>query len=303
MRIASTQYHTTMNTAMHTAQGRLEKVMQQMARGDRVLLPSDDPIASVRLARIAREEAALAQYRDNIAALSVRLRQNEVYLEGIGNDLQQMRDLMVWAADGGNTSADLNAMAGSLTALRDSIVATVNSRDQEGRYVFSGTAVNTPTLTVDTTAAVGSRYTLTGNTGVQQVVVGNGFTQVSNTTLVDVDVFLNQLDLSIQSFSGTGVNVNDPAVRTELTTTFNQLDTFFSGVSACIAQLGGAMTTLETLDVTHANVSLSNKQATLNLGQLDYGDAAVKLNGYSSALQATQKAYAKVSALSLFDVM
>ena len=30
--------------------------------------------------------------------------------------------------------------------------------------------------------------------------------------------------------------------------------------------------------------------------ELDYGDAAVKLNGYTTAVQATQKAYAKVSA-------
>ena len=63
------------------------------------------------------------------------------------------------------------------------------------------------------------------------------------------------------------------------------------------------MNTLSTLDTTHANVSLSNKQAALTLGQLDYADAAVKFNGYSAALQATQKAYAKVSALSLFDVI
>ena len=41
----------------------------------------------------------------------------------------------------------------------------------------------------------------------------------------------------------------------------------------------------------------------LALGELDYGEAAVRLNGYTVAVQATQKAYAKVSALSLFDVL
>ncbi len=39
------------------------------------------------------------------------------------------------------------------------------------------------------------------------------------------------------------------------------------------------------------------------MGQLDYADAEVKLNGYTTALQATQKAYAQVSKLSLFDVL
>jgi len=50
-------------------------------------------------------------------------------------------------------------------------------------------------------------------------------------------------------------------------------------------------------------VSLSNQQAMVTLGQLDYGAAAVQLNGYTTAVQATQKAYAKVSALSLFDLI
>jgi flagellar hook-associated protein 3 FlgL len=57
------------------------------------------------------------------------------------------------------------------------------------------------------------------------------------------------------------------------------------------------------MDTNHSNVSLSNQQALIDLGQLDYGDAAVKLNGYTSAVQATQKAYAQVSKLSLFDVV
>ena len=95
MRVASTQFHTTMNTALQMAQSRVEKVMQQMATGQRVLLPSDDPIASVRLARLSREESALDQYRDNIGALAVRLRQNEVLLDGMSRDMLQMRDLLV----------------------------------------------------------------------------------------------------------------------------------------------------------------------------------------------------------------
>ncbi len=303
MRVASTQFHTTMNTALQMAQSRVEKVMQHMATGQRVLLPSDDPIASVRLARLSREESALDQYRDNIGALAVRLRQNEVLLDGMSRDMLQMRDLLVWAADGSNTADDLQAMAGSLVALRDSLYASANSRDQEGRYLFSGTASHSPTIGFDALAAPGARYTFTGNTALQQVVVGNGVTQAANVPLDEMAAFLNQLDLSIADLTTPGVTVNDPAVRGRLTTTMVQLDVTLGSVSARIARLGGAQVTLDTLDTGHANVSLSNKQAVLALGQLDYGDAAVRLNGYTIALQATQKAYARVSALSLFDVV
>jgi flagellar hook-associated protein 3 FlgL len=70
-----------------------------------------------------------------------------------------------------------------------------------------------------------------------------------------------------------------------------------------IAQSGGAQKILTTLDGNHANVSLSNKMALTKIEQLDYGLAATDLNGYTTALQSTYKAYAKIGAMSLFDVL
>ncbi len=128
MRIATTQFHATMNTALQNANARLEHVMQQMSTGQRLLLPSDDPISNVRLSRMAREDAALTQYRDNISALSTRLMQNETALGSMVQDMLQVRDLLVWARDGSNTSEDVNAMASSLTALRDSLFYSSNSK-------------------------------------------------------------------------------------------------------------------------------------------------------------------------------
>lgn len=303
MRVASTQFHATMNTALQNANSRLEGILQQMSNGLRVQKPSDDPIASVRIARLTREEAALDQYLENIGALRSRLGQNEELLDGMSRDVMQARDLMVWAADGTNTTQDLQAMSTSLVALRDSLMYSANSIDQEGRYLFSGTATATAPMAFNGAAAAGARYTFAGNTDPQRVVVGNGVTQDANVHLQEMADVLNRLDLAIDALQTPGATANDPAVRTVLVGTLNGLDTGLDAVSAKIARLGGAQTTLETLETNHANVSLSNKQAMITLGQLDYGDAAVTLNGYTTAVQATQKAYAKVSALSLFDTI
>lgn len=303
MRIASTQYHSTMNTAMQNASSKLEDVMQQIASGQKLLKPSDDPITSVRLSRLTREDAALSQFRDNIGALKSRLQQNESLLTSMNGDMQQARDLMVWAADGGNNSADVAAMASSLEALRDSLYFAANSQDQEGRYLFSGTLTSTATVGFNGAAAPGSRYSFNGNLADQKVVVGNGVTQVANVTLQEMAGMLNQLDSTIATLQTPGVNVSTPAVHTQLGTTLTMIDTTMGAISSKVARLGGAQNILDTLDINHANVSLSNKQAYLSLGQLDYGDAAVRLNGYTTAVQATQKAYSKVSALSLFNVL
>lgn len=303
MRIASTQYHATMGSALETASVAVENLMQQMASGQRLLRPSDEPVTSVRLARLAREEANLDQYRSNIGALKSRLQQNETYLDGMTKDMMQARELLVWAADGSNSSEDINAMAGSLQSLRDSLFYSTNNRDHEGRYLFSGTAVSTPTITYDAAAAVGSRYSFTGNVDVQKVVVGNGVTQDANVTLSEMATLLNQLDQTSATLAAPGADVNTPAVHAIVAAGLDGLDSALNSIGGKIASLGGAQDILETMETNHANVSLSNKQAVITLGQLDYGEAAVQLNAYTVALEATQKAYGKVSALSLFNVI
>jgi flagellar hook-associated protein 3 FlgL len=231
------------------------------------------------------------------------LTQNEVYLTSMSNDMLSVRDLLVWAGDGSNTSEDVSAMAQSLQPLLDSMFYVTNSSDAEGRYIFSGTAVDSPTVTYDPAAPVGSRYSYTGNTEAQRVAVGPGVTQPSNVTLPEMAGMMNQIERVLTTLQTPGVNVNDPAVRADITAAMNSLDNVIESISGRIAGLGGAQNILSTLETSHANVSLSNKQAALTLGQLDYSDAAVKLNGYTTAVQATQKAYAQVSKLSLFDVI
>ncbi len=303
MRVSSTQYHATMGAALQSANTRLEFVMQQMASGLRIQLPSNDPINSVRISRLTREEAALDQYRENIGALRSRLQQNETSLDAMTQDILNARDLMVWAADGSNSPEDAKALAQSLDALRDSLFYSGNARDQEGRYLFSGTATATPSLTRDDAALPGARYSYTGNTELQHVVVGNGVTQIANTTLPEMAELLNRLERASHELQQPGMSLSDPAVRAAVVAAIDGIDDAIDAVGTKIAAIGGRQNILDTLENNHGNVSVSNQQAMTTLGQLDYADAAVRLNGYTQAVQATQKAYAKVSALSLFDVI
>jgi flagellar hook-associated protein 3 FlgL len=302
MRIASSQYAVTMNTALQDTSAKVEHLTAQMASGLKIQVPSDDPLASVRLARLSREDSVVSQYRANISSLKTRLTTNETYLDGLTADMQQARDLLVWGADGSNSPSDEAAMSSSLKSLQDSLYFTCNTKDAEGRYIFSGTATATPTITYNAGAPAGSRYTFTGNTTKENVVVGSGITQSANVSLEEMATLLNQID-TVQGTLTPGADVNNPAVHAVVTGGISAIDTAMDSISSKIAGLGGAQNILATLDSNHANVSEANQQAAIDIGQLDYGDAATQLNSYTTALQATQKAYAKVSQLSLFDIL
>lgn len=303
MRIASSQYQSLMNQSLQNNQERIAHLTQQIASNKRILVPSDDPVDSVRLARLAREEATVQQYRDNIASIQIRMTKTEGYLSNMTDEVIQGRDLLVWALDGSNTSDDLNAMVSPLESLRDSVLYNANSIDQEGNYNFSGTLTKTAPIAYDPAAPLGSRYSYVGNTNAQNVVVGNGITQPGNQNLQGIEQLLNHLDRTIATLKTPGVSANDPAVRPVLAGALEGFDEALNLVSSKVATLGGSQNILKTLDANHANISLSNKTAITDIGTLDVGEAATALNAYSTALQATYKAYGRIGTMSLFSVL
>jgi flagellar hook-associated protein 3 FlgL len=274
-----------------------------MASGNKIQVPSDDPVTAVRLSRLNREEALIGQYRDNISSIKIRLSSNESYLQSMVNDITQSHDLLVWAADGSNTTEDLQSMVNTMTSLRDSIYYSANEKDQQGNYVFSGTLTSTPALTYDATAPAGSRYTYTGNTGDQKSVIGNGITQTINENVSGLETLLNQMDATIDALSQPGVKATDTALQSVIKANMDGAESTMDQLASKIANIGGSQNIMETLDGNHANVSLSNQTAILNLGSLDMTEAATELNGYNNALQASYKAYSKITNLSLFNVL
>jgi len=303
MRIASSQFEATMNRGLEFNQENISKLDAQMATGNAITLPSDDPISAVRLSRLEREEGTVNQYRDNIGSLKTRLSNSESYLTGVVNDITQARDQLVWASDGSNSSADLNSMVSTLQSVRDSVLYAANTKDAEGHYIFSGNQTNNPAITYNAAAPVGSRYTYTGDTGQQEVTVGNGVTQAANVNVSGLDDYLNKLDTAISQLQTPGITVADPTLAASLKAALDGSDTGLSLVSSKIANLGGTQNIIATLDTNHANVSLSNQTAMGDIGNLDYAVATTQLSGYNLALQASYKAYAKISSLSLFNVI
>ena len=303
MRIATTQYQSTMNQSLQNNQERITFLTQQLATNKRILVPSDDPVDSVRLARLGREEATIQQYRDNIASIQIRLSKTEGYLSNMTTEMIAGRDTIVWASDGGNAPDDLKAMISPLEALRESLFYGANTIDHEGHYVFAGTLTATAPVKYDASAPIGSRYSFVGNTNTQDVVVANGITQAGNENLQGMEKLLNQLDATISVLKASSVSANDPALRATVKANLDGFDDALNLVTGKIATIGGVQNIMKTLDANHANVSLSNKMAITDIGALDVGEAATALNGYSTALQATYKAYSRIGTMSLFSVL
>lgn len=304
MRITNAQITATMHNSMNGNSAQLGKIMQQLATNKRLLLPSDDPIASVRVMRVQREEASLEQYRKNIDNVSGSLSTQEANLISMSDAMLNVRDRLLWAANGSNTSEDLAAIAGELENLEKTLFSAINVRDEEGRYLFSGTLSDTPAATYDTATET---YSVTGNDKHRQAAVANGVLLAENVTAHSVfgaglDM-LNELHGLVATLNDPLLDASDPAVRAQIETTINQLDTTHNKLLATVTELGGRQNTLTLLSDSNDEVSLVNKKIEGELSNLDYAGATIDLNNYQLALQATQKTYLKINQLSLFSLL
>jgi len=304
MRISNAQITAMMHGSMNTSSEKLGKLMQQMATGERMLMPSDDPISAVRVLRIQREEATLTQYRTNIANVSGNLSKQEANLKAASDTMLNVRDLLLWAANGSNTSEDLAAIANEMGNLERTIVSFANVRDEEGRYLFSGTLSDRPAITFD---AATQSYQLTGNDQYRQAAVANGVLVEENVTAAQVFGggvgMLNDLNALVKMLADPALDANDPAVQATISATLNSLDKTHGDLLGAVSELGGRQNTLTLLSSSNEDVSLVNQKIDGELSQLDYASASIDLNNYQLSLQATQKTYLKINGLSLFGML
>ena len=304
MRITNAQITATMHNSMNGNSAQLGKIMQQLATNKRLLLPSDDPIASVRVMRVQREEASLEQYSKNIDNVSASLSTQEANLKSISDAMLNVRDRLLWAANGANTSEDLAAIAGELENLEKTLFTAANIRDEEGRYLFSGTLSNIPAVGFD---AAAQTYFVSGNDKYRQAAVANGVLIEENVTARDIFGagmnMLNGLHALVTTLKNPALDASNPVVGAGIRNTIDQLDVTHNNLLRNITELGGRQNTLELLRNNNEEVSLVNQRIEGELSQLDYAGATIDLNNYQLALQATQKTYLKINQLSLFSLL
>jgi flagellar hook-associated protein 3 FlgL len=303
MRIATNQYNAMMQSALNTANSQMDAINLELATGQQYTVPSQNPVASVQLARLSLEDANITQYQANIGSLKSRLYTNETDLRSISNDILSANDLVLQAANGSNTADDEAAIGEAVAPLMQSMLYTANSQDAEGHYLYSGTLTNTPAITYDATAAVGSRYTFTGNSNQQLVTVASGVSQPANVSLPEMATLLNQLDTVQTDMSTPGVNVNDATPHADMEAAISGLATALNSITGKIADVGGQQNILTTINTNFNNVSASNQQTAITLGQVNYAAAQTELSGYTIAVEASYKSYAEVSKLTLFNAI
>lgn len=307
MRVSTQQSYSTMTTRFTNLSAQMEHVVTQMATGQRILLPSDDPIAAARITQLDRQQSAIEQYQSNINTVSSSMSQQESVLDGVNNSMLAIRDDLLEAANGTNTAESLASYGQEIQSMTESMVAALNYQDEDGHYIFGGTINDTPPISYDDTDGdgEGDEYVYHGNMNHRTATVSNGVVMDTNVSVGEIfgqglEMF-NTLDDLAKAMQDPAV---DPvAMQDEMTSAINLIDESADSLNSAIASLGERQNTMSMLSEAQTGIADSNADLIGKLGDLDYGPASITFTGLEMAMEATMKTYSKVSELSLFSVI
>jgi flagellar hook-associated protein 3 FlgL len=138
MRISTSTLFSEGVTAMQQMQNNLARTNLQIATGQKMLSPADDPAAAARAIELNQSDASNTQLASNRNIAANNLSLTEGVLSGVTSLLQELKSLSVEA---GGVMTNATSMKGIATTLRgrmEELLGLANSTDGVGNYLFSG---------------------------------------------------------------------------------------------------------------------------------------------------------------------
>ena len=138
MRVATANSYDNTIAALNKRQADLTTLQEHISTGKRVQRASDDPVAAV-LSEAAQNRLSRAEAdKRSLEASRTSLTQAESALGEAGELIQDVRDLLVAAGNGGYSGNEYKDLAQQIEGLRERLLGVVNQKDSFGRTLFGG---------------------------------------------------------------------------------------------------------------------------------------------------------------------
>ena len=300
MRMSTRYLHTQNIDSILKQQTDLGKTQLQISTGKRILTPSDDPVASVKILDFERQINVSQQYMDNADVATNKLQITDVALDSSMTVLQRVRELAVQGLSDTNNAGSRQAIAEEINQLNELMVGYANTSDSNGEYLFSG-------YQVDQQPYDGT-FNYLGDTGQRNIRVGSGYIVEVNEpgsevfTSATVSGPTQAIFATIKSFADAltantvGTAPNDGEFLTNI-------DTSMDAVLNARVRVGTRQNAIDQQKEVSGAVKLNMTTMLSQVQDLDYSEAISQLELQKTGLQAAQQSFIKVRGLSLFNYL
>ena len=140
MRVSNLQLFQQNVGVMQRQSAAITRIQQQIASGQRIQSPSDDPAGAKRVLDLQRAIDSSVRHQGNADLVAERLGFEDTTLRGAANALQRVRELVLQGGNATLNDSDRRAIALEVQGRLDELVGIGNTRAGNGEYLFAGTA-------------------------------------------------------------------------------------------------------------------------------------------------------------------
>ncbi len=300
---------TTLMTAQNTlsdlslAYDRLTNTQNELASGKKIQNPSDDPYGMSVIMQTQGDLGALTAYNNNVTDGQAYATASQTAMTNVANIVQRVRELTVSAANGTNTTSDLQDDAAEVGQLIDAIKQEANT-SYDGQYVFSGTSTSPP-------------Y----QQGVNDAFSGNGGSAGAVNRLIGPNTQV-QVNVDLSSVLGSGFSQSaqgDGKLLATLRTIYNDmqsgntqglsnadltnLDSNFDNLTQMQASLGATSDRLQLAASRISDLQIADTQVLSNTQDADMAQTEINYSTQQAAYEAALKAGANIVQESLMNFL
>lgn len=296
MRVANNTISDNIVRQLQLLSSQQGKLQNQIATGQRISQPEDDPAAVGRVLNLQTERRHIVQYANNTAKALEIAQASFSGLQGVKKVSDRAGELATLGAGVLGPDA-MKAYATETDQLIEQALQAANTRFN-GNYIYAGTAVDSPAVTVvrDLTTGQITSATYVGNTAQASIPVSEAasITPSSNgATNAGLAAFINNL-VALRDALNSGNNSAVSTAQAGLTSSEDLL------VSA-LADNGGVQTRIEASQSQQTDRMTSVDQLISTETSADLPATIVKLNQTKTAYEAALQSAANIMRLSLLD--
>lgn len=271
------------------------RLQNQVATGQRIFQPEDDPSAVSRILNLETEARQLAQYTRNADRALEISRATFSGLRGLKAIADRGSEIGTLGT-GANSADAMRAYAAEVEQMLEQALQLGNARLGHD-YLYAGTALDTAPF-VATRDANGKVISVAyagndGRTGIPLSATSTLTPGTSGTTNLGIGSFLNQL-VALRDSLRAG---DSPAMAAAQNGLLVAEDVFVSA----IGEHGGIQTRIEATRVQHADLALSITSLVSSETDADMPSTIVKLTQSQTAYQAALQSAANIMRISLLD--
>ncbi|MEI5638172.1 MULTISPECIES: flagellar hook-associated protein FlgL [unclassified Pseudoalteromonas] len=171
MRISNNMmYQNSVNKILEGQQG-VVNAQERVTTGKKYLSTSESPSAYSQAALYTNKIQTNEQYTKNINQLNNRLNTEEAVLSSITDAIQRAQTLTIQAGNGTLNASDKASIGNELEELQQTILSLMNTRSEDGKYIFSGYQDSTQPYQFDTSTG---KYTYRGDQGQHSITIAEG---------------------------------------------------------------------------------------------------------------------------------